>query len=308
MTNRKLITLGTLLVIPTVCSVAFAQGEGDKHVLDALNALLAANTIECEIRIETFVDGKRHAATGRYEEQALPQTASSQPAPFLRSMYRLEVSLMNATTASSVERNRMILVCHPRTNDINGQIERYVHVEGVKVFSTIDLTRLEQRLRRASNMEAIFAQVSEVRNLGGLAGMMRQIRRFYEFSAPTFENLPDDETIPALKLTGQLRDDLHTDLLERFGGLDKRGRYPANFPSNVEIWIARHNDFPYEIRYLRRVSPTSERKEPLFQESFFNVQLNGAPIPASRFAPLTPPEGVFSVQDDTNRVIRDLGL
>jgi len=302
--NCPLISI-TLLFILAVGGTAFAQGDGDRFVLDSLKWLLAINTVECEIRIETFVDGREYSAKGRYAEQALPRVAPGQPAPFLRSMYWLEIYFVNALMASNAEYNRMTLVCHPATNEERSQIKRYTIIEGAKSFLTIDLARLEERLRETNN-ELFFTHVSEVRNLGGLAGIIRQINRFYEFSPPVQENLSVGETIPTWKLTGQLRNVFHKDLLPRFGGLDKRGHYPANFPSDIEIWLGRHDYFPYQIRYLRRISEQSEQKVLLFQESFFNVVLNGTPIPASKFV-LVPPEDVFSV-DDTDNVLRELGV
>ena len=137
---------------------------------------------------------------------------------------------------------------------------------------------------------------------------MRQISRFYEFSAPTQENLQDEEAIPTWKLTGTLRSIYHKELLKQFGGLDKKGQYPADFPSDIEVWLGRHNDFPYKIRYLRRISEKSSQRVLLFQESFYKVNVNGTPIPASKFAPLTPPEDVLSVQDNTEDFIKILGL
>jgi len=306
---KSLVIPGMSLFILIAHSTTFAQREGDQYVSNSLKRLLTINTIECDIRIETFVDGKEYTASGHYEEQALPRMALGQPAPFLRSMYRLDIFFrppVNTPMASDAEPNRMTLVCRPSMNGERGQVERRTSVEGNQSFHIIDLVRLEERLQE-TNMEMLFAHVSEVHNLGGLAGKMRQISRFYEFSLSVQENLHTEETIPTLKLTGRLRSILHAEMLTMFGGLDKLGNYPADFPSDIELWLGRHNDFPYKIRYLRRISEHSEQKKLLYQESFFNVVLNGTPIPASRFDPLKPPDGVFAV-DDTDRFIRALGL
>jgi len=301
--SKPTIILGVLLLILTAGSTAFAQGEGNRFVSGSLSMLLAVNTVECDIRIVTLVDSIEYTARGNYQEQALPRPAPGQPVPFQRSLFRLEVRF--SPVAGNPEPNRMTLVCCPATAWEGGQVKQYMHVEGVRSFRTIDLARLEERLR-ATNRELFFRQVSEVRNLGGLAGMMRQIDRFYEFSPPTQENLQEEETIPVWKLTGRLRSVHHRELLPRFGGLDKRGNYPADFPSDIELYLGRHDDFPYKIRYLRRVSEQSEQKVLLFQESFFNVVLNGTPIDPARFV-LHPPDDVIGV-DDTDRSIRELGL
>ena len=299
---RNYIIVGVLLGNLTI-DVTRAQGIGDEYVQGSLKALLAARTIECDLRIETLVDGKEYAAWGNYVEQILPRAT---PNSFLRSVFRLEINFsMNSLKASDAELNQMTLVCYEDGG--SHQIDRYTAIEGVKSGSTIDLKRIEEHLK-AANREIFFSQASEVRNLGGLAGMMRQIIRFYEFSLPTQENLQDGEMIPTLKLTGTLRGIHRKELLTRFGGLDEKGQYPKDFPSNIELWLGRHNDFPYKIRYLRRTSEKSEQKTLLFQESFYKVSLNGTPIPASKFTPLPFPEDVFSVQDDTENLIKALGL
>ena len=306
MSNKKTIVPTLLSLILVAHGTAFAQEKnGNRYVANSLDALLIVNTIECGIQIETFVDGNRYAARGRYEEQALPRTASGQPTPFQRSMYWLEIYFSpDVPLASNTERNRMTLVCCPATDNERSQVKKYTIIENNKSFLTIDLTRLEEKLNEP-NSALFFTQVSEVCNLGGLSGMMRQISRFYEFSPPTQDTLQDGEPMPAWKLTGQLRSDFLKDLLPRFGDLDKRGRYPADFPSDIELWLGRHDDFPYKICYLRRISEQSEQKELIFQESFFNVVLNGTPIPASKFI-LVPPADVDSV-DYTDVFLQTLG-
>lgn len=305
MSKKNVIIIGTLLILLKACTIVFAQGEGDKYILGSQKMLLNANTIECDIRIETVVDGKEHSARGNYKEQALSRKTLGQPAPFMRSTFRLHLS-MNSLSPGSDEQNQMTIVCRPQANGERSLIERYTCIEGVKSFTVIDLVRLEEKLKM-TNRELFFTQVSEVRNLGGLSGMMRQISRFYEFSVHSQENLQDDEMIPTLKLTGQLRNVHHKALLERFGGTDKNGNYPLNFPSDMEVWLGRHDDFPYKIRYLRRISENSERKELLFQETLFNVVLDGPPIPVEDFFPLIPPDGTFT-KDDTDDFLKSLGL
>lgn len=302
---KKIIILGILLGILMAGNVVRAQGAGDKYILDSLRTLLAARTIESDIRIETFVDGREYIARGYYAEQALPRAA---PHSFLRSVYRLDIHFaMNSSMPHHSEPNCLTLVCHASEDGAIHQIQQYTFIEGVPFYRTIDLKKLEERVK-ASNRRNFFSQVSEVRNLGGLAGMMRQISHFYEFSLLTHENLHDEEPIPVLKLTGTLRSDHIERLLPHFGGLNKKGEYPSDFPSDIEVWLGRHDDFPYKICYLRRITENSERKELLFQKSFYKVVLNGSPPPDSKFAPLTPPEGIFQAVDDTEDVIRSLGL
>ena len=306
--NRiQLIALLLFLVLSVMLAasgIAIAQNKGDKYVLDSLKMLLSARTIEGDLRIETYVDGKKYTAEGNYAEQALPQAT---PKTFLRSMYRLEIIFINLPTANNSKPNRMTLVCHPSEERERNLMTRYTCIEGFESFSTIHLSRVEEWLKTVNHATA-FAGISEVRNWGGLAGTMRQISRFYEFAAPTQENLPDEETVATWKLTGTLKNIYLKELLEQFGGANKKGQYPADFPSDIEVWLGQHNDFPYKIRYLRRASEKSAPKTPLFQESFSKVIVGGTPMPASKFSPLTPPEDVSNVQDETENFIHTLGL
>jgi len=303
-----------VLAFLTAGNAVFAQGEGDQFVRNSLNSLLTLRNVECDIRLETFVEGREYAARGRYAEQVLPQAARQ---TFLRSVYRLDInfSMGSPPAAHAAGPNQLTLVCHASEDGGVHLIEQYTSIEGVKVFSTVDLKRLENRLR-TSQRDVFFSQASEVRNLGGLAGKMRQISRFYEFSLPVQENLPvptrdnlqKEETVPTLKLTGALRGAYQNDLLARFGGLDQRGHYPAEFPSDIEIWLGQLDDFPYKIRYLRRTSENSDQRTLLFQETYFNVVLNEQTIPSARFARLTIPEDIFRVSDETDHVLWTLGL
>ncbi|MDR0327393.1 MAG: hypothetical protein LBI05_03755 [Planctomycetaceae bacterium] len=300
---KKSIILSTLLGMLIVGTV-HAQSGGDGYVSRSLQVLLAARTIDSNIRIETFVDGKEYAFWGNYAEQALPRATQN---VFMRSVFRLELSSQTHSIGSTP--NQMTLVCYASEDGEKHQIEQYTVIEGNQSGITIDVKKLENRLK-AGNREIFFSQASELRKYGGLAGMMRQISRFYEFSLPTQENLQGDETVPAWKLTGTLRNIHRKELLTRFGGLDSKGHYPKDFPSDVELWIGRHNDFPYKVRYLRRISEKSEQKELLFQEAFYKVTLNGTPFPLSdaRFAPLKFPASIFSIQDYTDSFIKELGL
>ncbi|MCL2005935.1 MAG: hypothetical protein FWG73_07185 [Planctomycetaceae bacterium] len=294
-----------LFGILTANSLAFSQTEGDQFLQNSLNILLAMRNVECDIRIETLVDGKVYTAKGHYAEQALPH---AMPNAFFRSVYRLDIDFPTSASGTNMaEPNRMTLVSHVSDNGARHQIDRYISIEGNRSASTIDVKRLEERLR-SSHRENFFRQVSEVRNLGGLAAMIRQLHRFYEFSAPVQENLSGDETVSVQRLSGTLRSIYHKELLDQFGGLTRQDHYPADFPSDVEVWLGTHNGFPYKIQYLRRPTENSTQKDLLFQETFHNVVLNGPPLSDSRFAPLNLPEGIFNSEDDTDNVIRSLGL
>ncbi|MDR2441041.1 MAG: hypothetical protein LBE12_16900 [Planctomycetaceae bacterium] len=283
--------------------------RGEKYLKQSIDRILSIKTIESDIRMNVYVDGNEYSARGRYEEQAIPKPLAGE---FLRSMYRLDINfLTNVPTAPGSEPNRMTVVCHLSEDREQNQIWQYLSIEGEKTFNIIKISPVENAIKR-SKKEPRFTQISEVRNLGGLAGQLRQIDRFYEFIVPALpETLEEDSSIVVWKITGVVRPNYFDSLIGQFGGLDKKKKYPPNFPSDVEIWIGRNDGFPYKIRYLNRPSEKSTKRSLLLQSSYFNVILDGEEIPAVRFATFDQGEyleGVFGFQDITASFIQSLGL
>jgi hypothetical protein len=298
----------------TTFSALFAKDDvasdlGGKYLNQSIERILTLKTIESDIRLDVYVDGIEHSARGRYEEQALPKPLAGE---FLRSMYRLDVNfLTNVPATPGSEPNRMTVVCHLSEDREQNQIWQYMSIEGEKTFNIIKISPVEKAIKQ-SKKEPRFTQISEVRNLGGLAGQLRQIDRFYEFSVPAqSETLSEGGSIDVLKIVGVLRPVHFDTLINQFGGLDKKKKYPPTFPSDIEIWLGRQDGFPYKIRYLNRPSEKSARRSVLLQSSYFNVILNGEEIPSVRFAAFDQGEyleGVFGFQDITTAFIKSLGL
>ncbi|MDR2115184.1 MAG: hypothetical protein LBP87_02260 [Planctomycetaceae bacterium] len=286
-----------------------ATDFGGKYLKQSIDRILSIKTIESDIRMDVYVDDVEYSARGRYEEQALPKPLAGE---FLRSMYRLDINfLTNVPASPGSEPNRMTVVCHLSEDREQNQIWQYTSIEGEKTFNIIKISPVENAIKQ-SKKEPRFTQISEVRNLGGLAGQLRQIDRFYEFVAPAQpETLEEDDSILVWKITGTIRLNYFDDLIKQFGGLDKKKRYPQDFPSDIEIWIGRNDGFPYKIRYLNRPSEKSSKRTLLLQSSYFNVILDGEAIPSVRFATFEQGEyldGVFGFQDITASFIQSLGL
>ncbi|MDR0338318.1 MAG: hypothetical protein LBI18_14675 [Planctomycetaceae bacterium] len=282
---------------------------GGKYLQQSINRILTLKTIESDIRMDVRVDGVEYSARGRYEEQALPKPLAGE---FLRSMYRLDINfLTNIPAVPGSEPNRMTVVCHLSEDREQNQIWQYISIEGEKAFNIIKISPVENAIRK-SKREPRFSQISEVRNLGGLAGQLRQIDRFYEFTTPAQpEMLEEGGSFVVWKIAGVIRPSYFDSLMNQFGGLGKKKKYPLDFPSDVEIWIGRQDGFPYKIRYLNRPSEKSVKRSLLLQSSYFNVILDGEEIPVIRFAAFEQGEhleGVFGFQDVTASFIQSLGL
>ncbi len=296
------------------CSPNFAQAETPaEDAQNILNASVAAiknlKTIECNLRMSVWVDGFEYASLGRYEEQ---EVYGKSAGDFLRSLRGNINSLSDVTLAPGTDPNRMTLVCHISEDRDKSQIWQYKSVEEKKELRFIRLVPLEAALQR-SKKGSEFSTIAEVYNLGGLVGTLKQISLLYEFAAaPVEEKLDGDDGVAVWRISGTVRKERHDALLKQFGGSGKKGELPADFPSDIEIHIGQDDSFPYRIRYSNRPTENSKKRLPLSEMVYFDVILNGEPIPAGNFALFSEngerPEGVFNFQDDTNTVIRSLGL
>lgn len=273
--------------------------------------LLQLRTIEANIRMETTVDGVEFAARGRYEEQAIRRPELSD---FNRCQYRLELYfLMDSALTPGATPNRMTMVCHiaDSTNRTEDEVWRYITVEGRKTIGYVKLAELEKAVQNAlaAGKPVPCKTINEAWNLGGLAATLRQLERFYDFNASAVSATLDG--VALWKLTGSLKEGRLEGLLEKHGGVDKKGRYPDDLPSDIEIYLGQKDGFPYRIAYLNRPSETSTKRTVLSQTSYYDVILNGNAIPATRFPPLKQvelQEAIYNTENQTQTIIKSLGL
>lgn len=258
------------------------------------------------MRLDVVVDGVAFSARGRYVEQALTHPISE----FQRSMFRQDLNfLMDMPTTPGSEPNRMTIVCYASTDYEKGRIWRYRSVEGNKSIDFIRLADLENAIKRSRKPD-LHRTAGETWNLGGLVGMLKQIDRFYEIDE-VVQDGGSDENTPLWKMTGKLRKPYFDSFAKPLGGVDKKGRYPSELPSDLEIHLGRHDLFPYKIRYLNRPSEASSSLRMLSEIAYFDVLLNGEEIPELHFMTFDRgemSEGVFDFQDATRSFIRSLGL
>ncbi len=299
------LTGAALIFMLFACSENFAQTMLDQSI----SAVKSHKTIECNIRMTVWVDGVEFASRGRYEEQAI---LAGTPGNFLRSMYRLDInSISDVALAPGTDPNRMTLVCHVAENRDNSQIWQYKSVENKKELHIIRTVPLETAIRNSKKRKDL-SSIAEVENLGGLAATLRQIAKIYEFSEPVESDWAGTPDRSLWKVSGTVRKERHEELLKLFGGADKKGKLPSDFPSDIELHVGQKDFFPYKIIYLNRPAENSKTRTPLSETAYYDVILNGEPIPAGNFALFSEngerPEGVFNFQDDTNLVIRSLGL
>lgn len=270
--------------------------------------LLSTKTIECNMRLDVVVDNVEFSARGKYVEQVLPKPVSD----YQRSMFRQDLNfLMDMPATPGSEPNRLTIVCHASADYEKGRIWRYRSVEGNKSIDFIRLAALETAIKRSKSAK-IHQTAVETWNLGGLAGMLKQVDRFYEITEfVETEELEGMENITVWKIVGKLRKPYLDAFAKKLGGIDKKGKYPNDLPSDVELYLGQGDRFPYKIRYLNRSSETSFSLKKLSEITYFDVLLDGEEIPEFHFMTFDRgemSEGVFEFQDATNAFIRSLGI
>ena len=302
--------LGVLL-----CNSLFAQTEAGPSKAERLFNAMRVNvqllqSIEAGIRMDVHVLGSEYSARGKYEEQRL---ANPPPGDFQRSMYRLDLNfVMGAPTIPGSEPNRMTIVCHPTPDRDKGRFWQYTSIEGEKSVKFVRLAVLEDRIQQKGK-QSLIGTVVETKNWGGLAGTLKQITNFYEFTdSPKETVMEGGESQHVWKIAGTLRPVFWEKMVKAFGGLERRTlNYPRQMPTDIEIFIGKDDVFPYKIEYQNRPQEDSPKRTMLTRIVYFDVSLNGEPIPEFKFSAFDKgelPEGVFQADDDTERMIQSLGL
>ena len=255
--------------------------------------------------MDVNVMGKEYTANGKYEEQRL---ANPPPGDFQRSMYRLDLNFMMAgPTKSGSEPNRLTIICHPVADREMGRHWQYTSIEGVKTVKFVRLAALENAVRQTGKQETI-GSVGEIKDLGGVAGTLKQIARFYEFTDIPKESVLEDGRA-VWKITGSLSSDHWETMVKAFGGLERKKFYPRQMPTDIEVCIGKDDVFPYRIEYRNRPLRDSPKRTLLTRIVYFDVILNGEPLPELKFSAFDEgklPEGVLRAIDDTNRVIQSI--
>ncbi|MDR0391320.1 MAG: hypothetical protein LBH59_05405 [Planctomycetaceae bacterium] len=300
-----------------------------KRSIDTISRFIR---VECNMRISTFVDGSEFAADGKYEEQAVNSVGleenknreiagaiapKNQLSEFQRTMFRQELNF--TVDKLQTEPDRIILVCYPDKNDSkNGNIWQFRSINGIKTLNQINIDVVEAAIKRSRNINngvvgadsRMFTQVGMLCNVGGIAGVLGQIDRFYEFG-----ELPKVETInnaKTLKLAGTMRRAYLDILLKKHGAsdTDKNNRYPSNLPCDIEVYIGINDSFPHKIRYLNRKTEKAKPNNLLSEINYNNIIINGDPIPEHHFSTFQNevPAGVSKIDSSTEQYIKSLGL
>ena len=280
------------------------SSDAERLFNEMLVKVRSLETIKAEVRMDVFVMGQEYTAKGTYEEQKLENPL---PGDFQRSMYRLDLHFVTGVpTALGSEPNRLIILCHPTSDRETGRLWQYRSIEGEKSVQFVTLAQLENIVRQRGKL-ALIGSVGETKNLGGLAGTLKQIAQFYEFADLPMETvMKGGESQPVRKIIGSLRSDFEESMTKAFGGLEKKTKnFPSQMPTNIEIFVGRDDTFPYKIEYQNRPKADSPKRIILTRIVYFNVSLNSEPIPMDKYRDNLL-EGVYRTEDITDRVIRSI--
>ncbi|MDR2762821.1 MAG: hypothetical protein LBB88_09490 [Planctomycetaceae bacterium] len=272
-------------------------------------------------------DRERDKDRDKSKNEGLSNLVGERLSGFQRTMYRQELYFMTGGLSDQAEPNRVILVCYPNRGDSkSGNIWQFRSINGNKTLYQINIDAVEAAVKRSvvgenrenyvsgkvgeqvGGVDIRFSQVGKLWNVGGLAGVLGQIDRFYEFTElPKTETI--EEGVKAIKLVGSMRS-VYLEFLLSNQGFKGGDRYPLNLPSDIEVYIGLVDSFPRRIKYFNRRGVKSKPTTLLVEINYENVIINGDPIPEHRFSTFQSevPAGVSKIDASTEQYIKSLGL
>ncbi|MGL4595687.1 MAG: hypothetical protein ACRCUY_13265 [Thermoguttaceae bacterium] len=278
-----------------------ASQLGGELLLESILRFTEIETIESSVNVTVLVDKIEFTAQGKYEEQGTTKTSG-----LFRSMYRFDLNfLMEGPAIPGAEPNRMTIVCNITEDREKDRIWKYRSIEGTRTLSFVRVAPIEAAMIQQKPTPK---SLTELPFLGGIAGMLRQVDRVYEFKeSPKLVSVGN--SIPVWKLTGQIR----PTILQQWAGKPElseipEDKWPFTAPTHIEIYLGQKDYFPHQIDYFNRLNGV-EKGGLLLRTTYSDVILNGNPISASRFRIFDKgetPDGVYKAIDETDVFIRSL--
>ncbi len=235
--------------------------------------------------------GKHLVGSGEYLEQ--------RDGPTLK--FRLELKVQVGSDPRTL--------LHVRDSRYFWRCESY---QGKGTAERIDLARAAQARDGRVDLGPT-AKIGDWPGLGGLPGLLRDLRDWFQFTAVEERKLSDQT--PVLRISGVWKPDrLATLMPERRPASKSSGsvglqRLPEHLPDSVVLFLGREDLFPFRIEYRRRVprSPLgqgAEEDSAVVTMDLFDVSLN-TPLDDLRFK-FAP--GNLEYSDQTDRFLERLGL
>jgi hypothetical protein len=261
-----------------------------------LASLEGVNSISCAVRQEIRMFGQEYRTFGTYNEL--------KPADEFLGLgvvrFRLDLTVQPPADATETDSKNSLTIVGD--NEYN-YLYRNSSLEGENRFERIEIKRVVEAIEKQGRND-IPTGVGSMLGLGGLTGMLREMRNRYDFSTEPAKTQINEKTkaITVWKIHGRLKPEIVAKLTEEVAG--KKQMVPTHTPTAVDIYFGMNDGFPYRFDYFRTADGTDSKTDPFASLLFYNIVLHDRKIPEAIFD-YRPPDNMTPI-DITDQIVNQL--
>ena len=271
------------------------SGGTDSLYRDMLSSVEGAISISADVGQQIRMFGQEYSARGTYHELKTTELRSKGAVRF-----RLDLTVQSSTNTPETDSSHSFtIVCDNTYNSIY----RYFSLGAEKRWEVIEIKRLVEAVEKHGRSD-VPIEVGSMFGLGGLAGMLREMRNRYDFSAaPVETQIQEKNSVMAVwKIRGRLKPGLVTSLTADASG--KIRPIPKHTPTAIDISIGVNDRFPYRFDYFWTADGSESTGEPYANLVFYNLILHDRNISKTIFD-YRPPGNILP-ENVTDRVIEQV--
>ena len=271
------------------------SAETDSLYREMLSSVEAANSISAEVRQQIRLFGQDYTTSGTYNELKSTELRGKRTVRF-----RLEIQVQPpADVREIISKNSLTVVC----DNSNNYIYRNFSVEGENCLEKIVIKRLIETIEKQVRND-VLTEVGSMFGLGGLAGMLRDMRNRYDFNVKPMQTQIQEKnsTMAVWKIRGRIKQKIITALTTDVTG--KKQSIPRHMPTTIDIYIGFNDRFPYRFEYFWTADGTEATGEPFAYLLFYNLILHDRNISETIFD-YRPPGNILPL-DVTDQMINQM--
>ncbi|MCL2346778.1 MAG: hypothetical protein FWC50_00815 [Planctomycetaceae bacterium] len=273
--------------------------SGDALFREMLSSVEGEISISTNIRVQLNMFDKEFTGSGSYQEMKTPELYGKGTTRF-----RLELQIQppasqtpehqNAGNGQNNIQNSLTIVCD------KSYIHKYTCIEGEKTLERIEIAPLMKAVG-TNEQNDIPTEISAMCHLGGMAGMLREVRNQYDFTDTPIRTQINEKNgaVGVWKIRGRLKPALIQQFLVHANG--KKTKIPEQIPTCIDIYIGVEDRFPFRLDYFWTADGSEPTGEPFASLLYYNMILHDGNIAPGTFEYL-PSENIHPI-DVTDQAI-----